>query len=109
MNKFRMLLKPEQYDVLAAWLPDDHEASVARLSSLRAHSRQGQQQLRDREDFARLRALESAASAGLWVLKRLPTALHEKQQLEAAAAAQRTATVGRATASAPGVPSQPNL
>ncbi len=95
-------LTAEQRDVLDAWLPDDHEASVARLTQLRQCARWGQQRPQDKKAFERLRALETAAAAGLWVLRRLPPDRHEKSQLDASPTATHPGVAG-----APRTPSQP--
>lgn len=101
MSRIQLTLKPEQHAVLATWLPEDHAASVARLNELKDRSRRSQQQPQDKESFARLQALESAACAALWVLKRLPPDLHQKQQLDATAVIEPAATVSGATVPAP--------
>lgn len=82
MTPFQIQLKSEQQEVLAAWLPDDHDASVASLAALKERAHWSQKRPQDKDAFARLRALETAASAALWVLRRLPPGLRQKSQLD---------------------------
>ncbi|MCM3563129.1 hypothetical protein [Hydrogenophaga intermedia] len=90
MRTFQLSLTPEQHDVLAAWLPDDHEASLALLGRLKEHARWGQQRPQDKDTFAQLRAMETAATAALWVLQRLPPTMHQKSQLDTAVRVDKT-------------------
>lgn len=84
----------EQRDVLDAWLPDDHEASVGRMTQLRERARWGQQRPQDKQTFERLRALETAATAALWVLRRLPPDRHQRSQLDTSPPAPHPGVAG---------------
>jgi len=87
-------LTTEQRDVLDAWLPDDHEASVRRMTQLRERARWGQQRPQDKKAFERLRALETAAAAALWVLRRLPSDRHQRPQLDTSPPAPHPGVAG---------------